>query len=138
VVQTAQRGVDLISMYIRVLRKTSKYPNGRGQFVLMNWIPVILRMRRGGRFPTVRSLRSAVIDAAIECATAQNKSISINKAHDVPCRLIHLRLWQKFMVSETPGFGRCFARERGPCDCCRERIRVVLGIHGYSHAKSQR
>src|SRR5437868_6889936 len=89
--QTVQRGVDLISMYIKALRNSSKYTSGKHQFVSMNWIPVMLRIRRGGRCATGMSLSNAIIEAARKCAAAQRRMMSVHKAHDVPWRFMNLR-----------------------------------------------
>ena len=106
VIQTAHRGEDRISMYVRVPRKSSKYARGKHQFVSMKWIPVMLRTRRGGRDARGISLSSAIIEAARRCATAQAISMTVSKAHGFPCRFIHWMLCQMLIGIETP-WHRC-------------------------------
>ena len=52
--------------------------------MLIKWIPAIFRMRRDGRSAPGISLRSVIIEAAMERAMAQNISMSNSRAHEVP------------------------------------------------------
>src|ERR1041385_25400 len=65
-------------------------------------MPVMFRIRRGGRDAWGISLSSALIDAARRCPIAQAMSMSVSNAYGVPWRLTFLKIWQMLTGVLTP------------------------------------
>ncbi len=88
--QTAHRGMDLISMYINVPKNRIRYVSANHQLDWKNWMPAMLRTRRGARQAGEMPVRTVIFRSAARWAARQTRKSRRSKAGAVPWRLIHL------------------------------------------------